>query len=164
MNGINKRSNDHSCWVLTMCVWDTHIDAHSCQYHIRLFKVRNSNFKKDYLFLAVLGLHCYTQAFSSCDRCGLLSSRGAWAAHCCGFSRCRAWPLELRFQWLWFPGLDALQHVESSLKRGGIHILVLAGRFLTTGPPGKSRDCNFKGVLLDPDSDKSTKTWLQLWL
>ena len=27
-----------------------------------------------YLFLAVLSLHCCTQAFSSCSKCGLLSS------------------------------------------------------------------------------------------
>ena len=34
--------------------------------------------------------------FSSCDQRGLLSSFGAGASHCGGFSRCRAWALELR--------------------------------------------------------------------
>ena len=43
-----------------------------------------------YLFLAVLGLHCCVQTFSGCGVRGLLSSCGAWASHCCGFSR-EAW-------------------------------------------------------------------------
>ena len=50
-----------------------------------------SNFKIFiYLFLAVLGLRCCTQAFSSCVRVTLHC--GAWASHCGGFS-CRAWAL-----------------------------------------------------------------------
>ena len=39
-----------------------------------------------YLFLTVLGLHCCTQAFSSCGEQGLLSSCGARASRCSGFS------------------------------------------------------------------------------
>ena len=39
-----------------------------------------------YLFLATLGLSCCTQAFSSCSKCGLLSSYGMQASHCRGFS------------------------------------------------------------------------------
>ena len=35
-----------------------------------------------YLFLSVLGLHCYTQAFSSCGEQGLLSSWGMQASVC----------------------------------------------------------------------------------
>ena len=35
----------------------------------------------------MLGLHCCTRAFSSCGEQGLLSGRGAWAAHCGGFSQ-----------------------------------------------------------------------------
>ena len=42
-----------------------------------------------YLFLAVLGLRCYTQVFSSCGEQGLLSGCGKWAC-CAGFSCCRA--------------------------------------------------------------------------
>ena len=41
-------------------------------------------------FLAVLGLHCCVPAFSSCVKLGLLSSGGARASHCSGFSSCRA--------------------------------------------------------------------------
>ena len=38
-----------------------------------------------YLFLAVLGLHCYIGFFSSSRKQGQLSSCGAQASHCCGF-------------------------------------------------------------------------------
>ena len=38
------------------------------------------------LFLAVLGLCCYRQAFSSCGEWGLLSSCGAETSRCGGFS------------------------------------------------------------------------------
>ena len=37
-----------------------------------------------YLFLTVLGIHCCTQAFSSCSKRGLLSSSGVQASHCGG--------------------------------------------------------------------------------
>ena len=48
-----------------------------------------------YLFLAALGLGCCscTQAFSGCGVEGLLSSCGARAFHCDGFSCCEAWAL-----------------------------------------------------------------------
>ena len=42
-----------------------------------------------YLVIVCLGLHCYTQAFSSCSEQGLLSSCRAKASHCSGFC-CRA--------------------------------------------------------------------------
>ena len=45
------------------------------------------------LFLAVLGLHCCTQAFSSCGEQELLSS-GTGAPHSGGFSCCGAWAAE----------------------------------------------------------------------
>ena len=45
------------------------------------------------LFLAALGLHCFSQAFSSCGEHGLLSSCSAQAPHCSGFSCCRVWAL-----------------------------------------------------------------------
>ena len=47
-----------------------------------------------FLFLAVLGLRCFTQSSSRCGEQGLLSRCGLWASHCSGFSRCRAWPPE----------------------------------------------------------------------
>ena len=42
-----------------------------------------------FVFLAALGLCCCSRAFSSCSEWGLLSSCGAWASHCSGFSWCR---------------------------------------------------------------------------
>ena len=74
-----------------------------------------------YLFLAVLGLCCCAQAFSSCGEQGLLCSCCTQASHCGGFSRCGAW---------------ALVHELSFLAS-------LAGGFLTTGPPGKSPSIPF---------------------
>ena len=41
------------------------------------------------LFLAVLGLPCCMQAFSSCGERALLSACSAQASHCSGFSCCR---------------------------------------------------------------------------
>ena len=55
-------------------------------------------FFKICLFLAVLGLCC-------CGEWGLLSSFGAQACHCGGFSGCREWALGLtQAQQLWLPG------------------------------------------------------------
>ena len=56
-----------------------------------------SVFLKLFLFiylLAVLGLQCCMQAFSSCSKWGLLSGYNAWASHCSGFTCCGAWTLE----------------------------------------------------------------------
>ena len=64
--------------------------------------------------LAVLGLWCCAWAFSSCSELELLSSSGAWASHCHGFSCCRA---QTRAQWLWHMGLVAPWHIESSQTR-----------------------------------------------
>ena len=43
-----------------------------------------------FIYFAALGLHCCTQAFSSCGEWGLFSSCGKRASHCSGFSCCRA--------------------------------------------------------------------------
>ena len=57
-------------------------DSHS---HIAICRILR--FLPTCLFLSVLGLHCYTQALSSCGEQGLLSSWGMQA------SVCRAWAL-----------------------------------------------------------------------
>ena len=44
-----------------------------------------------YLFMAVLGLHCYAGAFPNCGEQGLLSSWGAQTSHCGGFCCGPAW-------------------------------------------------------------------------
>ena len=46
-----------------------------------------------YLSLAVLGLHCCAQAFSSCWEWGLFCSCTVQASHCRSFSCCRVWAL-----------------------------------------------------------------------
>ena len=79
---------------------------------------------------------------------GLVSSCGAWASHCCGFSGCRhglrAYRLQrLQFlgsraqaQSLWCAWLVAPLRVASS-GSGIAASPELAGRFLITEPPGK---------------------------
>ena len=95
-----------------------------------------------FLFLTVLGLCCYTRAFSSCGERGLLFVTCA-GLHWGGFSHCRAWALETQALEVavhgliscdtW--GLLASWHVGSSQTRGQSNILCIA--FLTIGPPGK---------------------------
>ena len=48
------------------------------------------------LFLAALGLHCCTRAFSSRGERGTTLPCGAQASHCDGFSCCRAQALGTR--------------------------------------------------------------------
>ena len=66
--------------------------------------------------LAVLGLCCYLPALSRCGKWGPLSSCGARAPPCGGFSCCRAWALDGLPQ-LRCMGLAVLQHVRSSQAR-----------------------------------------------
>ena len=96
--------------------------------------------------MAVLGLCCCPQSFSSW---------GVWASHCGGFSSCRARGLE-------HAGLAIAGHRLSSYGTQasllfdmwnlpgaaiGSRSPPLAGRFLTTGPPGKSQTRYFKHLL-----------------
>ena len=86
-------------------------------------------------------LCCCTQAFSGCGKQELLSSCSSRASHCGCFSCCRVWALG--HTW---PTVVVAQGLNCSSACG---ILIpwpgiepespgLAGRFLTTGPPGKS--------------------------
>ena len=110
-----------------------------------------------YLFLAVLGPHCCSLAFSSCGERGLLYRCGAWASHCGGFSCCGAqalgtWASVVSARGLSSCGSQALEHRLSScgawayllrcmwdLPQPGIEPVspALAGRFSITAPPGK---------------------------
>ena len=88
-------------------------------------------FKKLYLFLAALGHHCCTQAFSSCSEWGytlvvvlrLLTQSQGSKVHGLQQSWCTV----------------LMCHVESSQSRVRTHAPALAGGFLTLGPLGKSR-------------------------
>ena len=64
--------------------------------------------------MAVLGLCCCEQTFSSRGEQGLLSSHSARASHCGNFSCCRAWALgSTGFSSCGVCGLSALRHVGS---------------------------------------------------
>ena len=91
-----------------------------------------------HLISDVLGLHCHTQAFSSCSKLGLPSSCSAQTSHCSSFpcaehglQACRLSSHSTR---------ALLLHGMWNLPRPGIEPVspALAGGFLTTGPPGKS--------------------------
>ena len=103
-------------------------------------------FKKIYyLSLAVLGLHCHGQAFSSCRERRLRSNCGAWASPCSGSSCSRAWAVDA-----W--ALVLVEHRLSPYAACGIfpdqesnHCPCIS-REITTGPPGKSCTiCFIKG-------------------
>ena len=113
--------------------------------------------KSIYLFLAVLGLCCHTWAFSSYGEWGLLSTCDAWASHCSGFSCWEAWALGCAGFSTWNtwaldrgsfnsygPWASLLQSMWD-LPGPGIKPVspTLAGGFLTTGPPGKSKTSFF---------------------
>ena len=110
-----------------------------------------------------LGLHCCARAFSSCREWGLLfvavlrltitvaspvweqslgSQPSIVPSH--RLSNCGLWALEhrLRSCGTWALLLYSMQ----DLPRSGIKPVspVLAGRFLSTVPPGKSKNINFK--------------------
>ena len=77
-----------------------------CNYHLYCVFLMLIQIKLlIYIFLAALGLSCCTQAFSSCEEQGLLSSCGAQVSHCGGFSCCRTrtlgiWASVVAVHWL----------------------------------------------------------------
>ena len=75
-------------------------------------------FSLKYLFLVVLGLHCYAWAFSSCGEWGLLSSCVARASHCGGFFCCRAWAPGTWASVLAAPGLGCCEACGIFLDQG----------------------------------------------
>ena len=99
----------------------------------------------------MLGLDCCTQAFYSCGKWGLLSSCPVQTSPRSGFSCWGAQAVGTRASVAVAVGLVALWHVWSSWTRDWTCIAspLLAGRFLTTGPPGKSSLPLFLKSLLD---------------
>lgn len=103
----------------------------------------------------MLGLDCCPRAFSNCSKLERLLSR--WC--CVGFSLWwflvknrlwDAWAQQLPLagfrpqpQELWYMGLAALQHMESSWTRMEPISTALAGGFLMTRPLGKPRNLSF---------------------
>ena len=88
-----------------------------------------------HVFLAVLSLRCFVQAFSSCRKWGLLftavHSFSLWlllvqsSGSRMGFSSC-----SIRAQWLWHVGLAAPWYVGSSQIRDGTHVPCMDRRIL----------------------------------
>ena len=86
---------------------------------------------------------------AGCSEQGLLSSCGAWASHCGGFSCDGAQALGCVGSAVEAPGLQGAGSVvhrgtwaellHSMWNRPRLGIPVLAGIFLTTGPPWKSK-------------------------
>ena len=102
-----------------------------------------SLYKVTFVFLAVLSLHCCVQAFPSVASRTYSINCGAWASHCHDFS-CGA--PALGQSGLGSCGPQAsLPHGMWNLPGPGIEPVSspVAGRFLTTGPPGKSPKSNF---------------------
>ena len=93
------------------------------------FLIRWFLFIFNLLFLAVLGLHCYTQAFSSCGKWGLLSSWGAQASHLWYFLLLQSMGFRVfGLQELWYVGLVVLYvacgiFLEQRLKPCALQIL-----------------------------------------
>ena len=111
-----------------------------------------------YLFLVTLGFRCCARAFSSCGQrgllfvvvCGLLIALASFVAEhglqVRRLSSCGSWALECRLSSC--GALAQLLRGMWSLPGPG-HELVspaLAGRFLTTAPPGKSKKTLFKRI------------------
>ena len=92
-----------------------------------------------YYYVSALGLCCYTPAFSSFGEKGLLARCCVGASHCGGVSCCGA-------QALWHRGFSSCRGWAQlpcsmwNLPGPGIEAMspAVAGRFLTTGPRGKS--------------------------
>ena len=104
----------------------------------------------------MLGLCCFAQAVSSCNKQGLvfvavLGLLGGTVSQCGGFSCCRgqapgarASVGAARTQLLWHTGSVALRHVGSSQTRDRTHVPCLGKWILSTAPPRKSnREATF---------------------
>ena len=93
-----------------------------------------------FFFLAALGLHWCSWAFSIYSKWGPLSSCSTWAFHCSGCSCYGAPALGYTGYSSCGTGLVAPQHVASSQTRDWTHVPYIDkwSEFLATGPPGKS--------------------------
>ena len=112
--------------------------AHGCVF----FKVFFTFLKKNYLFLAALGLCCCARAFSSCGEWGLLfvvlhglliavaSLVAELGLQACGFQQLWLAGSRAHAQSLWLTGLVAPQHVGSSWTRAQSRVPCISRRIL----------------------------------
>ena len=88
----------------------------------------------------MLGLHCCMWSFFSCDEWELFSSCAEQASHWSGLSYCGTWILGLWASGVTAHGFNCSEVCGISPDQGSNPLpLVLAGRFLTTGPPRESQ-------------------------
>ena len=93
-----------------------------------------------YFFLAMLGLHCCMWSFFSCDEWELFSSCAEQASYWSGLSYCGTWVLGPWASGVTAHGFNCSEACGISPDQGSNPFpLVLAGRFLTTGPPRESQ-------------------------
>ena len=99
------------------------------------------------LFFAVLVLHCCAQVSLVVVREGY-SSYAAWASHCGDGSCCGAWALECVDSVVVAHGLRCPLVCGILVPGPRIEPVspVLVGKFLTTGPPGKSPHSFYSNV------------------
>ena len=101
-------------------------DIFNCLYFLLLF------FKTVYLIFG-----CFAWAFSSCGEWGLLSSSGAWASHCSGFSCFRVQDLGTGASVAVTDGLSSsVAYGIFPDQEDELVYPALAGRFLSTVLPG----------------------------
>ena len=93
--------------------------------------------KKNFFFLATLGLHCCSEAFSGCNEQELLCSCGAKAFHCSDFSCCGS----RLTAWRSCGTRAQIPCGMWNLPRPGIKPLfpAMIDRLLSTGPPVQNR-------------------------
>ena len=103
------------------------------------FMLASFFFFKVYYFLAVLGLRCCTQAFSSRSDRGLLSGRGAWTPRCGGFSCCGAQALGAQASVLVAHRLSCSEAHGIFLDHGSTSVPCLARRILNLWATGKAQ-------------------------
>ena len=108
-----------------------------------IFQIKHTLKKFFYLFFTVLDLCYWTQNFCSCGKWKLLSCCMAWALGLCASAAAALWPSSCSSQargcGLSSCGTPAeLPCSMWDLLGPGIEVVssTLAGRFLTTGPPG----------------------------
>ena len=153
---INTQQVCMSIEIMKSCTLYT-----SSEYNLLYFLF----FKLAYLFvfLAALGLCGCKQALSRCGKPGLLSNCEAWASQKVT-SLLQITGSRGLTQQFWWMGLVAPKHVKSS--RAGLKPVspVLAGRFFTTGPQGKSHKLLYWFSTLCPPSETLQWPFGKLWL
>ena len=130
-----------------------HRNAES-QTRLKRLSMRAHTHTHTHLFMAVLGLRCCAQAFSSCNSWGLLFNCSVWwllllqsmGSKFLSFTSCGSWPSVVEAQGVSFcgTGLIALLHIESSKTRDRTHVPSIDRLILNHRTTREVRAHNFK--------------------